>query len=202
MGVEDLKAGKVGERRFDFDVKGSVLRGRIQALRALGLFDECVAKLTPAERRSLEDTVMISSWVDGALVIAIDEAIYNTAGETRLREVALKTLRDSVSPILRSAVEGVLHLFGTSPKTLFSRLDLLSRSTIRGMQFVWTPRDDRSGVMTVSYPTSYSVPRSAFIAISAGLVNVFELAAVRGTVELTRVDDAPPRNRATFDCRW
>jgi hypothetical protein len=186
----------------DFSTKASVLRGRVRALETLGYLQRVLDALPDSARRAALDPPPISSWVDGATVVAIDEAISTLLGEATLHEVALRTQREAVSPLLRGVTESVLQLFGASPATLLARLDMLSRSTVKGLHFEWESTGARSDVVTASYPTSADIPRSTFVSIRAGLLNVFDLTGARGDVTLRPLPATKPRNSGQYDCRW
>jgi hypothetical protein len=135
-------------------------------------------------------------------VALLDDIVCDVLGDDSLEELAAMTVRRSVGPLLRTAVEGTLRLFGTSPLSLFSRLDKLTGSTVRGIAFSWEAVGPRSGITTVTYPDSRDVPISTFVAMRAGFINVFELCGSTGTVRFTERVDSPPRNTARFAITW
>ena len=143
-----------------------------------------------------------SSWVDGKVLAELDDTIFDVYGENVLASTAHETTKRSLAPILRAVAESWLRLFGTSPRTLLSRLGALSASTVRGVSFGWRDTDARAGEMLVTYDDSRDVPQSAFVAIGAGLVNIFEMCGTTGTVALGDASKHAPRNRAPFVCRW
>jgi hypothetical protein len=204
-GAEGFKRspGEAARRaKVRFSVKASVLRGRIQALRARSSFDAVVSAVSAPLRALLHTPPLVSSWIDGAALVEIDDVISDALGEAALDEIALKTVRDGLTPLLRNVVEGMFQLFGASPGALLSRMDALSRSTVRGMSFSWEHVAATEGRLTVSYPDSTDMPNSAFIAIRAGVVNIYELVGAKGTVDLLPRSNAAPRNAASLRCRW
>jgi hypothetical protein len=204
-GAEGFKraAGEAARRaKVKFSVKASVLRGRVHALRARSSFEVVASAVSEPLRALLHTPPLVSSWIDGAALVEIDDVIYDVLGEAALNEIALATVRDGLTPILRNVVEGMLQLFGATPGALLSRMDALSRSTVRGMSFSWEHVAATEGRLTVAYPDSADMPNSAFVAIRAGVVNLYDLVGAKGTIELSPRSNAAPRNAAPFRCRW
>ena len=85
-------------------------------------------------------------------------------------------------PLLRPLIEGILRLFGTSPATIFSRLELLTRTNLRGCEFKWRAETETSGEIEVRFVSRRQLPRRAFISFVGSFEVVLELCGKKGTV--------------------
>ncbi len=188
--------------RMRFQVKGSMLRGRVAALQSAHALEKIAPSLGAETRRLLEHPPLASGWIDGSRLTELDDVISDVLGEEALASIALESARQTVGPLLRNVTEGTLRLFGTSPVTLLSRMDTLSSSTVRGVSFVWRSEGDTGGTMTATYGESSNVPRSAFVSMRAGLLNVFDLCGGAGTVTLVEWGIGPTKNSSTLRCEW
>ncbi|MEI8255073.1 MAG: hypothetical protein WCJ30_05310 [Deltaproteobacteria bacterium] len=203
MTTDAVPPGEAARRaRLRYEVKGTVMRGRAAALREQGWLVKVEKHLDPATLAMVNEPPVTSTWIEGARVAEIDDVVRDVLGDRVLEELAAMTVRRSIGPLLRAAVEGTLRLFGTSPATLFARLDRLSASTVRGMSFSWETAGARGGSMTVTYPGSADVPLSTFISIRAGFEGVFDMCGAKGTSRLAVRSEAPPRNSGRFDISW
>ena len=96
----------------------------------------------------------------------------------------------------------MLRLFGTSPATLFERMNQVVSTSVRGVEYVYTAQTAKSGRMLVRYPQCSNLPHSVFVAISGGLAGTFGFLGLTGSVAPPDANQLPPRNAATYLIRW
>jgi hypothetical protein len=179
-------------------VKASTLRSHLKWITREGLLDKVAARLPPVTAALVRNPPLPSTWMDWSemepLLCALD-AVDSTAVLRMSRD---EVRQDLIAP-LRPMVSAVLRLFGTSPATIYGRLNDMVKTTVKGMEFRFTSQSERSGVMDVRYDVEREIPTCMFVSCLAALEMVLELCGVPGTV-------TPPermgRAHARFRIRW
>jgi hypothetical protein len=179
-------------------LKASTFRSYVKCLIQDGRRDAVLA-LVPHETAVLiKDPPLAGSWMDLIHIFRITQAVEQIAGMTAVRELARKGTEDARRPYT-SIVEGVLKLFGTSPATLFKRMNLLVSSFLEGVEYRYTPKTDRSGVMEVEYKTTYEIPTSVFV---SGMPSFQSLLASCGAKGVVGQPERLGPNKARYLIQW
>jgi hypothetical protein len=179
-------------------IRGSVLIGYRDWLRARGHLDAVRARLTDATRALLDDPPFRTAWVDVAPLDEIVDVLAAVAGLDANRAMGLDTTRETLRGVLRPILESVLRRFGASPASVYARLDVLLRTTVPGARATWTPDGDAAGVVELTLPY---VPREPAVHTYAGaLAYGLELCGRAGTVRVLDISRAS--RRARFSIRW
>ncbi len=182
-----------------YRVKGSIFRAHLKVLERDQKLETIRARVSPATQRLLQSPPLASSWMESPPLDEIVEQIELLEGMDGIRRMAEETLRLEMSGLLTPMVRGVMRIIGTSPHSLFSRMNDLVRTVIQDVEYSWSKTGEKSGVQLVRYPTAKNVPMRTFIGGIAGQKNTLNLCNVEGTV-----DDPVRRsqNSAEFVIRW
>lgn len=171
----------------DYEVSAHYVSSLAKVLEHQRLFQVC----PPAATRALENP-WANWWWPGSVVESVFVAVRDQAGDETLRTVSEALVRQHMVPSLVPAVSWVLSASGVRPSTLFARLDLLSRTLLRGVRFEWTPDGHNAGTLHVRYPAPAQDPavmaqvwRGLFeqvFALTHASGEVTEIAAADGVV--------------------
>lgn len=187
---------------LESETKGTILRGRIDALRRMGRLSQVVEHLDPPARRAVTSPPLTSTWIDSRLCFEIDAVVYDLFGAAVTRQYGA----DSAQPIagvLRRAVEGALRLFTVSPATLLSRMGQLTGSTSRGLDYAYAAETKASGVLTLRYLQGHGCPYATWLGNAGGLRVVFDFTGVEsGSISDPHVEPNGLENTARYRLRW
>jgi Protein of unknown function (DUF2378) len=160
---------------------------------------EAVRALVPPETAALMlEPPLSGSWMDLAHMHHIDHAVETLGGMAAVRDLARKGTDQARKPYM-GVVEGVLKLFGTSPATLFKRMNTLVSSFVSGIDYRYTATGERSGTMVVAFDADHELPTSAFVGQIPTLQTLLDTCGVKGVV------GAPERlgpQTARFHIQW
>ena len=140
-----------------------------------------VARVPPATAALMADPPLAGSWMDFIAMLHISEAMESIGGMAAVRDLARKGTNDARKPYM-GVVETVLKLFGTSPATLFKRMNSLVGSFIRGIDFQYIAKSERSGVMEVTFLPEYPIPMCVFVSQVPSYQTLFETCGVSGVI--------------------
>ncbi len=164
-----------------YQVKGATLRAYLRVLERDRSFAAVRAKVSPESRALFDAPPPASSWMDASTLEEIMDAVYATGGDAAVRQLS-HAAQETLIPLLSPLIEGALRLFGASPATLFARLGLLTRTSLRGVDFKWTPKGPHHGDVEVHFVERQAVPRRAFVSFAASFELVLKLCSKTGTV--------------------
>ena len=179
-------------------VKGSVVRAWARCAARQGILPEVEKKLSPATLAALRDPPLAGSWVSAEPLTQLFLAVYDTLG----RAAAIKLSREAaeeVTPVYAGMLGGLLRLLGTSPASLFGRMNDYSKQAMKGAEFIWTATSERSGVMDVRYGPDVKMTPPQFLTVMPSFESVFTLCKVKGTVS---EPDVLAPNHARFKLFW
>ncbi len=136
--------------KVGYEVKGAALRAYIKELERKGWLDAVSAKISPEARAAFAAPPPASSWMDAAPIEELMGVVEALHGEQSVRALSHGAQKDLV-PVLRPVIEGVLRIFGASPATMYARMELLTRTSLRGVEFGWEAASPESGTMEVRF---------------------------------------------------
>jgi hypothetical protein len=179
-------------------VRGSVVLGYRQWLDARGHLEAVRARLSATARALLDDPPVRTAWVPTEPIDEIVDAVAAVAGLEATRAMGRDTTRDALRGVLRPILENILRRFGTSPASVYARLDLMLRTTVAGARASWTPDGDSAGVVEIQLPYA---PREAAAHTYAGALEYgLALCGRQGSV---RIADLSRSSRCIrFAVRW
>jgi hypothetical protein len=158
--------------RERFALKGSAYRGYALVLRRDQRMEAVCARLPPATAALLRDPPPSTAWIDYVHLRDLSQLVAEMYGIEYWAQVAYESTRDSMMPLLRTVVEGVLRLFGATPHTLFSRMHDSSSLTTRGFRATYTRLGDNSGEVTIAYPGHDDVPHAMSFASGRSMLQI------------------------------
>lgn len=180
----------------------------VQWLRAAGK-DQAVLRCLEGEGRELfASEVFAVEWIELKTFGQIVNAVGQAYDLPTVHDAFHTATRTGTLPRLQPMIDSVVRLFGLAPATLFSRLDLFNKATVRGVSTRWIEESPKGGTLTLSYD-HYTLPADASIlralgtqavqhAWAASFSTVFDVCQVRGTVEPISASG----NTLTYRARW
>ena len=179
-------------------IKATTFRSYVAILGRDGHRDAVMAYVPPDTAALMRDPPLPGSWMDGRHVHDVLVAVDQIGGMGAVRDLARRGTEDARRPYM-SIVEGVLKLFGTSPATLFKRMNDMVKSTIENLDYHYTPTTERSGVMEMTYGYAGEVPTCMFVGAAPALQTILDVCGVEGIVS------APVRlgpQKVRFTIQW
>lgn len=165
----------------DRRASGALFRGYVASLNRLGLFSQVLARVDPETARLMTHPPLPTSRIDVRRHEAVMNGALEAGGAKAVRQMGYETARDAAGPVITPVIKTLIALFGATPATLFSRMDRIGSAFLKGLQFDYTPRDERGGRLTITAPDA--TPPSAFIIWEGALRLAFDLTQVEGRVE-------------------
>ena len=192
-----LSARDSGERA-DVRVKALTFRSFVTAVEKHGKRDAVLTRVPRDTAALIESPPLPGSWMDLWTVWHIIQALEEIGGMPLVREVSRQATDDARRPYMR-IVDSVLKMFGTSPATLFKRMNSLVSSIIEGVTFRYTVLSERSGVMDVEWEADYEMPACEFV----GLVPTFQtLLSACGAKGVVGTPERTGPNKARYAIQW
>jgi hypothetical protein len=152
--------------------------------------DTVMALVPPETATLMANPPLAGSWMDFSHILNIVKAVEKVGGLAAVRELARKGNEQARKPYM-GIVETVLRLFGTSPATLFKRMNSLVSSFLQGVDFAYTPINEQSGFMEVTYAAEFEIPSCAYMTLVPTFETLLGACGARGVV------GAPERLSAT-----
>jgi hypothetical protein len=176
-----VRAVSPASRPSSARLKASTLRSYIQVLVNNGWLEEAIARVPSDTRAVLVDPPLASTWVDFVHIVHVTQAVEAIAGMVGVREFARRAFDDAKKPHHR-LLEGLVRLFGTSPATVFKRLNELVKSTVENLRYCYTPTSTRSGVLETEYLVDYEIPTCVFVGQIPALQGILDACGVEGII--------------------
>jgi hypothetical protein len=179
-------------------IKAAWLRPLISVLIEEHKLDAVKALVPPDTAALLVRPPLETTWIDFQHNVRIIEAIEKLAGTIAVRDFSRKMTDKARKPYLR-IVEGLLRMFGTSPATLFKRVDDIARGFVTNHHFKYAPINERSGMMEIFYDVDYPIPDCIFVSSMPSFETLLNMCGVKGMVY------SPERlgpQRARFRIEW
>ena len=185
-----------------FEVKGSLLRGFLDALAKENVRDKVLERATNSTRELVASLPPASSWVDGDVMFDLNRATLELLGADALERLTLAGNRAALSKAMTFAVESLMRLFGVSPATVFSRMNQMASSTTRGLDYQWTSTGARAGSLRITFVNATDIPAAAWISIRGGLRLVFDYCKLDGKIAPHALLPGARGNASDFALQW
>lgn len=161
----------------DYEVSAHYVSSTAKMLEHHGLLHVC-----PPATTSMLENPWARWWWPGRDVESIFVAVRRQAGDDALRTLSDSLLHQHMLPRAAPVVSWLVSLSGVKPPTLFSRLDLFSKTMLRGVSFEWAASDTHSGTVRVRYPAPAQDPEVTMQVWRVLLAQTFVLTHVDGEV--------------------
>jgi hypothetical protein len=142
-----------------------------------------------------------SEWIPVRHSIAINEAVGSVAGARGVRDMNRESLRTTLVAMAMPILRGLGRMFGVSPATLYSRLDLILKSSSRGASYAYEPLSEESGHVVVRSATPMQ-SRITAEAWAAGFELVLGICGRAGKVEVVDVKKGASDSTMRFLVDW
>jgi hypothetical protein len=153
--------------------RGRTARSYVEYLRSVGLFDAVRARVPVDTQRMMDHPPERAEWCRAPHLRRIIDEVGQLAGTRGLREMVHEGTVSGTFRIMLPFVRGLLRLFGTSPRTLLSRVEMLMRDVTRGYRYSFQERDRCSGVLEIRSPAPVTVMGAeAWAAACESVVNL------------------------------
>src|SRR3954469_21663872 len=135
---------------------GAIIQGYLKTIDRMGLRAEVRERVSERTRGVMDKPPLVVSMVSGTVLDDMMVAVTAVRGIDAVREIAARSMADSLGVVLKTLLTNTLRLFGRSPRTIFERLGTLSAPMIRGLDFKYQPLDDTSGLVSIDFPAPVS----------------------------------------------
>jgi hypothetical protein len=185
------------------EVKGYIFTDFVAALSRMRCLDELQPRLSPRCQQLIRQPPIRTDWVDAALMQEILDGLFALKGDAGVRAFGRQVTRDGVG-VLEPIVQGIFRLFGTSPATLLSRMNLLNRGVMRNSssEYVFTSTSERSGVMEYILKNQPNTPRSTFVLLEGVLEQIVGLCRKKGEVSAAEIISDQKDGKARYQVSW
>jgi hypothetical protein len=180
-------------------LKASTLRAYTKWLARERKLEDVLKRVPDATVEVARNPPLASTWIENEHLERLVAAVAATEGKPGVLRMARDIARGELAPPLRPLASAVLRLFGTSPATIYRRLNDVVRTTCSGIAFNYRELGPREGVMEIRYIDEREISIWAFVASVPTLEAVLELCGAQGTVA-DPIRTGP--NSATYQIQW
>lgn len=168
-----------------------------KAFEAEGRRDQILAIIS-AEARAAYKEPHVARWHPGQYAIEGWCALLELGGKPLLEGFNYRMTKRSFGPIVGPLVKMGMTLSGSTPASMFARMESLTSVAIRGVRFEWKPSGPGGGAQSIEYPCP--IPADVLDAAWRG---VFRLGSEM-TGKTIRVDrfEAESDRRCRFEVSW
>src|SRR4051812_15207548 len=170
-------------------VAGAIIQGYLKTIDRMGLRAAVRERVSERTKAVMDKPPLVISSVSGSILDDMMMAVAAVRGIDAVREVASRSMVDSLGVVLRTLFTSTLKLFGRSPRSIFERVGTLSAAMIRGLEFKYQPLDETSGIVSIAFPAPVSEAYQA--AWEGTLEYAYALCDTTGTVR--RQKEGPSR---------
>lgn len=136
---------------MDFEISAMNVDGFAKALKAEGLYDEVLPEL-PREAQVLLQKPFDKLWHRADPMVEAWRVLVRKIGGPRYEALNLRLTRDSFGPVVRPLLKIALVLGGSSPASVFSRVEDAIKVAMKNVTASWTRTGAQSGHITIEYP--------------------------------------------------
>jgi hypothetical protein len=137
--------------------KGSVVRSYIAYLHEYGLYDAVYARVPSETQALLKQPPHLMQWCSVEHTRAIFEALGAERGPGEVRRMGRSSFNGPLFHFLRPVVQGMLRLFGASPRGLIAHAHQALQSLNRGVRTLYLDRGPNAGVVEYYAPVPWTL---------------------------------------------
>lgn len=179
-------------------ISGASVDSYRQALEHLGIWQDFKPKLAPETVALLEHPPLAVTFIDSKHIEPVVQALEQHYGAAMCEKFGRAVIEGGLMGILKPMIRATLGLLGSDPKSLLSRMNLFTSTSVKGVTTTYTSTGDRSGTLVVTFarPTL-----RANLLVWKGTMDVlFELCSAKGQVsEPVQSEDL---TSASFSLTW
>ncbi|MBM4778251.1 MAG: hypothetical protein GQE15_11170 [Archangiaceae bacterium] len=180
-----------------FEVSSTYAGGLVKALRELSLLTpQLEDRLDPLAKAFVTEPYG-RGWWPGEASTTLLRLVLEAHGAARLEEAGLRTIKNSMGPIITPLTSVVGAIFGLKPSTLLERMGEFSTTSVRGVSLAWTLVSPTHGRLHVTYPPGEE--GKVFEPMWRGAcLYAFDVTKTTGGTVSSQVDGSS----IVFDVRW
>jgi uncharacterized protein (DUF2267 family) len=198
--VLGARYGWSSEQVEAFRMKASALRGMLDAIADRPDAAAIRAELPGPIAALFDDPPPAVRKIAAVQLQYLLEAVERVAGPDGLRETAQASVIRGPLKTMRPFIEGVLRLFGQSPKGLLLRVPQVMAQQLEGMSFTSEATDEFTCVIAIRNEVLPTMPRRTWTYWEGVLATTYALCGTRGSVRARVVHDLAPA--AELVCCW
>ena len=181
---------------------GLSVRCGIDFIAERGLTEKVRADASPTARQALDNPPAKLGWCDAMVLDELETLLLKHGGRQACVDLGHYAGVSLGGGIVKPVLSFALHIFGTTPQTIFSNLDRFYSIVTRGLHYEFEPVSEKSGTVVLT-AEGKNPPPALFDVCRGNLVYLLDLAGVSGTIEPHQVRMADPtRTVVTFAARW
>ena len=164
----------------DYEVSGAYVDAVLRPLRHSPQFEAIKDKLEPPVLAMVVNP-WSATWHPALQLEALSEAALGLLGREAFEQLAYVAVKDRFAPIVLPMLKSTLASSNRSPAAVLSKLESSVKVAMRGLDILWKPDNDKSGILQVRYPR----PVAAHVESSwrGVLTYIFEVTQSTGRVE-------------------
>jgi hypothetical protein len=166
-------------------IKGMTIRAYLHYVARQERRQEIMAWLPADTVALIENPPLPTTWLEWRHLEDIVVAVEKVQGMDGVRYMSERTIEESRRPYVR-ALEGLIRLFGTSPATIYKRMNDIVRNSIENTEYNWVATSTRSGTMEVVYGGDRTIPDCIFVGGVPAIAGILHFCGVRGVVSEPR----------------
>ena len=183
----------------DARITGSLFRGYVAGLDAMGLRASVRAAVSPPVQALIDHPPMHREWLDGTQLVEVFKAVIALRGLEGIRQLGYEATRASTLNHLRPMIHAALGIHGATPAGVFGQLNAICKPFFRGLSFEYEAENPRAGTITLRSRRAMGVVE--FAAWEGALRTLYgELRTPGGVVGPAVI--APDRRSGRMKVRW
>lgn len=159
--------------------KAVTVQGVVVAMRALGVADAVLAKVSPDVRAVLENP-MTARFHPGAVVDACFTELAAQHGMEKVEQVMAKATEDSLKGIIAPLARLFMTMMGGGPRPLLTRFETLISGGTQGFTAKWEAKSEREGTLRIG--SDVALPPISDHAWKGAVTYLLVFAEVKGRV--------------------
>jgi hypothetical protein len=180
--------------------KGRIIRTFVDHLRWAGLFERVREQVPPGTQAVMDRPPERGEWSDAYHLRYMIEAVGVLEGASAVRRMSRESTTQWWLLFVRPIVQGMMRVFGGSPGTLLSRVDLLTREFSVGHKFEYSEIGQNAGRFEVHSPMP-ATPMSGE-AWAAACESVLDFCGVTGSAVVEELDNRAGHSVTRVRVTW
>lgn len=180
-----------------FEVSSTYAGGLVKALRETSMLTPQLESRLDELGKAFVTEPYGRGWWPGSASTSVLRLVLEAHGAAKLEEAGLRTIKNSMGPIITPLTSVVGAIFGLKPSTLLERMGDFATTSVRGVSLAWSLIDPTHGRLHVTYPRDED-GRLVEPLWRGACLYAFDVTQTKGGTVESRVE----KNTVTFDVRW
>jgi hypothetical protein len=181
---------------------GLSVRCGIDFIKQLGLTEKVRAEASPAAQQALDNPPTKLGWHEATVLDELETLLLKHGGRQACVDLGHYAGVSLGGGIVKPVLSFALHIFGTTPQTIFTNLDRFYSIVTRGLHYEFQPVSEKSGTIVLTVDGE-NPPPALFDVCRGNLTYLLDLAGVTGTVDPHEVRTADAtKTVVAFATHW